>query len=161
MRPPQPADEVLAAAIRLVQASTGEMHADACPADTASRIIRKFICTHHQLPGVASLQNSNLGLPVLPSLSLEQNSSNIHRDDISTWDLRRSGRPSQLRSCPYCAEPYRRFCPESGRRHETKEERCERLWRTLYRQTQFAGQMVSHRVVDSKNTCVEVFIVDL
>jgi hypothetical protein len=75
--------------------------------------------------------------------------------------LRRSGPKSTLDSCPYCTEPGRRFCPESGRRHETADERSLRLWRTLYRQMQFHSRMANVARLDKPNTCAEEFFVEI
>lgn len=75
--------------------------------------------------------------------------------------LRRRGPSSTLRSCPYCNDSTRRFCPESGRRHESAAERSVRLWRTLYRQMQFSSRMANLTRLDKPNTCAEEFYVEI
>ena len=82
-------------------------------------------------------------------------------DGNDTQDqLRVRGPASALVSCPYCDEPYRRFCPESGRRHETQDERASRLWRTMFRQIQFSAKMVSAARLEKPNTCAEEFYIE-
>lgn len=75
--------------------------------------------------------------------------------------LRQQGPSSKLLECPYCTEPWRRFCPECGRRHETQSEKSIRLWRTMFRQLQFSGKIASAARLEKPNTCAEEFYVEL
>jgi hypothetical protein len=60
---------------------------------------------------------------------------------------------SALSRCPYCNEPSSRFCKETGRRHETRDEAAERRWRHLYRQMVVASSFISMARLSKKNTC--------
>ena len=71
------------------------------------------------------------------------------------------GKKSTLPDCPYCSEPHRRFCPESGRRHETAEEKATRLWRTMYRQSLFSLRLAAASRINEENTCAEEFFVEI
>jgi hypothetical protein len=75
--------------------------------------------------------------------------------------LKRKGPASSLSDCPYCTDPSRRFCPESGRRHETSEERGQRLWRAMFRQLQFHSRMADLGRLEKPNTCAEEFYVEI
>eukprot|EP00672_Neobodo_designis_P008494 CAMPEP_0174855262 /NCGR_PEP_ID=MMETSP1114-20130205/32860_1 /TAXON_ID=312471 /ORGANISM="Neobodo designis, Strain CCAP 1951/1" /LENGTH=182 /DNA_ID=CAMNT_0016089997 /DNA_START=46 /DNA_END=594 /DNA_ORIENTATION=- len=65
------------------------------------------------------------------------------------------------RVCSYCDTPSTRFCKETGRRHESGEERSLRLWRHMYRQLHVASNLISTARLEKKNTCVEDYAVDL
>ncbi len=73
----------------------------------------------------------------------------------------RKGAVSTLPYCRYCDEPWRRFCPESGRRHETREERTRRLWRIMWRQQQFISKMTNLARLEKPNTCEEEYYVEI
>ena len=65
------------------------------------------------------------------------------------------------RVCSYCDTPSTRFCKETGRRHESGDERSVRLWRHMYRQLHVASNLISTARLEKKNTCVEDYAVDL
>ena len=73
----------------------------------------------------------------------------------------RSRRSSCPESCFYCTEPSSRYCKETGRRHETPQQRASRQWRQLYRQMALASTFVSTARLAKVNTCVEEFAIDL
>ena len=54
-----------------------------------------------------------------------------------------------------------RFYKDSGKRHETPEERAYRRWRTTFRQLATVGKFVSMARLQKKNTCAEEFSVSL
>jgi len=68
---------------------------------------------------------------------------------------------SNLERCPYCTEPSSRYCKETGRRHETTEERAYRHWRHLYRQLQIASNFIDTARLNKPNTCCEDYSVEL
>lgn len=68
---------------------------------------------------------------------------------------------SALAECPYCDTPFTKFCHESGRRHETPEEKAERRWKHLFRQMAMMSSFVSNVRLSKKNTMVEEASVEL
>lgn len=68
---------------------------------------------------------------------------------------------SALAECPYCKEPASRFCKESGRRHETPEEKANRRWKHIFRQMAMMSSFVSNVRMKKKNTCIENGAVEL
>ena len=75
--------------------------------------------------------------------------------------LKQQSPPTALADCPYCNEPSRPFCPESGRRHETHEERGMRLWRVMFRFLQFSSRVAQVERLSNPNTCSEEFYIEL
>ncbi len=75
--------------------------------------------------------------------------------------LKKKSPPTSLASCAYCDEPSRPFCPESGRRHETKDERSHRLWRFMFRWLQFSSRVAHVERLAKPNTCSEEFYIEL
>jgi hypothetical protein len=75
--------------------------------------------------------------------------------------LKQPGPASALGDCPYCQEPHKRFCPESGRRHESPDDKVRRMWQALFRQVQFSSRMASLARLDKPNTCAEEFYVEI
>ena len=68
---------------------------------------------------------------------------------------------SNLSQCPYCKEPASRFCKETGRRHETPEEKANRRWKHIFRQYSLASSFVSNVRLSKKNTCLDQDAVEL
>jgi hypothetical protein len=71
------------------------------------------------------------------------------------------GGKSNDQHCAYCDEFTTRFCKNTGRRHETQEQRAVRLWKHIYRQFHVASNFISTARLEKKNTCVEDYAVDL
>jgi hypothetical protein len=115
------------------------------------------------LEATAMSAHSDIGAPhhgvMKPSRS--EGADQIDMTQSSSTALKTNGPSSNLVDCPYCDEPYRPFCPESGRRHETAEEKCQRMWRTLFRQLQFSAKMASAKRLEKPNTCAEEFYIEL
>lgn len=77
-------------------------------------------------------------------------------DDHDTDDVAPAGvKASKLSECPYCKEPASRFCKETGRRHETPDEKAERRWKHVFRQLSLASSFVSNVRLSKKNSCIE------
>lgn len=65
------------------------------------------------------------------------------------------------RQCPYCDDAGTRYCKNTGRRHETPEEKSVRLWRHMYKQLVIASNFINTARLAKKNTCVEDYAVEL
>ena len=107
-----------------------------------------------------------------PSSQATPNPSRALNNTPSPKYLSPTGKaPSTLRSrksssargeeCFYCTEPGSRYCKETGRRHETVQQRASRQWRQLYRQMALASTFVSTARLAKVNTCVEEYAIDL
>lgn len=70
-------------------------------------------------------------------------------------------RHTALEACPYCNEAWSRFCKETGRRHETSEERAERRWKHLFRRMSLAASFIDNSRLQKKNTCEEDYSVEI
>lgn len=82
--------------------------------------------------------------------------------DVSPSNPARSNSAAATdRTCFYCDDASTSFCKNTGRRHETIEEKNLRLWRHIYRQLHVASNFISTARLEKKNTCVEEFEVEL
>ncbi len=106
--------------------------------------------TANAAAAVASLK------PSTTSVEQQQQNQNQTQNNNAELTLVPAGqRASRLESCPYCQEPSSRFCKETGRRHETTDEKGERRWKHIFRQLSLASSFVSNVRLSKKNTCLE------
>ena len=108
------------------------------------------------------------------SSSVQPSSSNNNNNNKNSQQQQQQQQPSggdtmaiagakasNLQSCPYCKEPTSRFCKETGRRHETPEEKANRRWKHIFRQYSLASSFVSNVRLSKKNTCLDQEAVEL
>jgi hypothetical protein len=163
---PFSAREVLAAARQLCRENKGDV-SSAVDEETAHVAAAKIVAD-------ATMQDSSAPVGVAIAGALQRAGRESENADAVTEAaaaapslteaeraLKRKGPASTLASCPYCSDPSRRFCPESGRRHETEDERGVRLWRAMYRQLQFHSRMADLGRLEKPNTCAEEFYVEI
>eukprot|EP00759_Apiculatamorpha_spiralis_P006091 PhF_6_TR13593/c0_g1_i1/m.21749 len=123
-----------------------------------------FLCTmRHVLPELYSAEVKDHAMDVLNAANEQRPEIDMKRKSARTSleTAKRKVSCSSLKACPYCDEPSTRFCKESGKRHETPEERAKRRWRTTFRQLATANKFVSFARLQKVNTCAEVFTVNL
>lgn len=64
--------------------------------------------------------------------------------------------------CRYCNEPSSRFCKETGRRHETREDRARRQWKQLFQLLYNTNRFLrATGRLRQENSCVEEFFIEL
>lgn len=135
------------------------INADANDESSASLVAQRIL-------NDAASKSSAMPVGVLPRLSLATaiGASGGGSGPTSTTPrsgLKQASPVTRLKDCPYCNDSRRRFCPESGRRHETDDERALRYWRMIVRQLQFSTTVASAARLNQENTCAEEFFVEL
>ena len=119
------------------------------------------------IPGQPHPATDFLGARDLTSTSSSSNNNNKNsqqqQQQPSEGDIMAiaGAKASNLQSCPYCKEPTSRFCKETGRRHETPEEKANRRWKHIFRQYSLASSFVSNVRLSKKNTCLDQEAVEL
>ncbi len=163
---PSGSSELLRAAEALCAQHSSVIASDAVDEPSAVAVARRILTD-------TAAQNSSttagLTESVVPSLRIPAGSaagqSSGHTPRRATMTprstLKGASPLTNVMECPYCTDSRRRFCPESGRRHETKEERARRFWRTIVRQTQFSRSMASTTRLAQENTCAEEFYIEM
>ena len=167
--------ELLEYAIRLCSENNQRMGKIAT-ADDARRVAEGIVSRASvggvEPVGVAFLRQQTTSSPSASGIHFtpQRREESLTRDDPkrravdandSLPSLKRRGPPTRAVDCPYCTEPDRRFCPESGRRHETAEEKSQRLWRTMFRYVQFSCRVACVERLEKLNTCSEEFYIEL
>lgn len=69
--------------------------------------------------------------------------------------------PESTFQCPYCTEPSSRYCKETGRRHQSPEQRALEYWRKIYRRFALASQFITSARLSKRNSCIEDYSVEL
>jgi hypothetical protein len=164
LSPSNPKD-LLDYALRLCADNSHRMNAIAS-SDDARRVALGIVAD----ATAASAGSAPLGLELLrrpPALSSPLQRAPVAPTNAnssatsSNISLKKQSPGTGLARCPYCDDPGRRFCPESGRRHETGVERSQRLWRSMFRSIQFSCRISSAERLEKPNTCSEEFFVEL
>lgn len=135
--------------------------------DVALKIfLQEVACNAEELSSIASSPRRDRSTPRAPAEAATPSPAKTHHSDPMTpAQVLASSSPraegSALPNCNYCNEPETRYCKNTGRRHETPQQRSVRLWKHIYRQLQVASNFISTARLEKKNTCVEEFAVEL